>query len=85
MYRHSNVRSNDIEEFSEAQCNTIHEITKRNGTFYLLGDINIDLNINKRSMGSSLYLEHQTNCGSLLIITIPPRVTENSSTILTIL
>ena len=82
MYRHSNVRSNDIEEFSEALCNTIHKITKRNRTFYLLGDINIDLNINKRSMGSSLYLEHLTSCGSLPIITILTRVTENSSTII---
>ena len=82
MYRHPNVRSNDIEEFSETLCNTIHKITKRNGIFYLLGDINIDLNISKRSMGSSLYLEHLTNCGSLPIITIPTRVTENSSTII---
>ena len=29
MYRHPNVRSNDIEEFSEALCNTIQKITKR--------------------------------------------------------
>ena len=65
MYRHPNVRSNDVEEFSEALCNTIHKISKHNGTFYLLGDINIDLNINKRSMGRSLYLEHLTSCGSL--------------------
>ena len=82
MYRHPNVRSNDIEGFSETLCNTIHKITKRNGIFYLLGDINIDLNISKRSMGSSLYLEHLTNCGSLPNITIPTRVTENSSTII---
>ena len=81
MYRHPNVRSNDIEEFCEALCNTIHKITKRNGTFYLLENMNIDLNINKRSMGSSLYLEHLTSCGSLPIITIPTRVTEPSSTI----
>ena len=33
-------------------------------------------------MGSSLYLEHLTTCGSLPIITIPTRVTENSSIII---
>ena len=82
MYRHPNVRSNDIENFSKALCNTIHKTTKRNGTFYLLGDINIDLNINKTSMGSSLFLEHLTSCGSLPTITIPTSVTENSSTII---
>ena len=82
MYRHPNVRSNGIEEFSETLCNTIKKITKRNGTFYLLGDINIDLNINKRSVGISLYLDHLTSCGSLHIITLPTRVIENSSTII---
>ena len=81
MYRQTNVRSNGIEEFSEALCNTIHKITKPNGSFYFLGDKNIDPNINKRSMGSSLYLEHLIRCGSLPIITILTRVTKNSSTI----
>ena len=61
---------------------SIHKITKRNETFYRFGDINIYLNINKRPMGSSLYLEHLTSCGSLRIITIPTRATENSSTII---
>ena len=81
MYRHANARSSHDEEFFEALCNTINNITKRNGTFYLLGDINIDLNVDKRSMGRSLYLEHLTSCDSLSIITIPTRVTKNSSTI----
>ena len=67
---------------SEALCNTINETAKRNVNFYLLGDINIDLTLNKRSMGSSLYLEHLSNCGTLPITTIPIRVTENSSTII---
>ena len=81
-YRHPNDKSNHIEVFSEALCNTINKITKCNGNFYLLGDINIDRNISERSMGSSLYPEHLTTYSSLPIITIPTRVTENSSTII---
>ena len=46
-YRHPNDKSNHIEVFSEALCNTINKITKCNGNFYLLGDINIDRNISK--------------------------------------
>ena len=80
MSRHRNVRSSNIEEFSEALCNTIHEITKRNGTFYFLRDINSDQNISKRSIGRSLYLENLTSCSCLTIITIPSSVTKNSST-----
>ena len=71
--------------FPRPFCNTINKITKRNGTFYLLGDINIELNINKRLMGSSLYLEHLTSCGSPPAISIPTRANANSSSIMTLL
>ena len=82
VYRHPNNNSNYIKNFTGALVNTISKINKRKGTFYLLGDFNIDITINKRTSSSLLFLDHLISCYSLPIITIPTRVTKISSTII---
>ena len=82
IYRHPNYSNSTVKEFSEALCNSINKITNRKDTFYLLGDLNIDLTVNKRSLSSLDFLNSLISCGSLPIITIPTRVTETSATII---
>ena len=82
IYRHPNYSNSTVKEFSEALCNSINKITNRKDTFYLLGNLNIDLTVNKRSLSSLYFLNSLISCGSLPIITIPTRVTETSATII---
>ena len=49
IYRHPNYSNSTVKEFSEALCNFISKITNRKDTFYLLGNLNIDLTVNKRT------------------------------------
>ena len=56
IYRHLYNNSNYIENFTGALVNTISKINKRKGTFYLLGDFNIVITINKRTPSSLLFL-----------------------------
>ena len=82
IYRHPNYSNSTVKEFSEALCNSINKTTNRKDTFYLLGDLNIDLTVNKRSLSSLDFLNSLISCGSLPIITIPTWVTETSATII---
>ena len=82
IYRHPNYSNSTVNEFTEALFNSINKITNRKYTFYLLGDLNIDLTANKRSLSSLDFLNSLISCGSLPIITIPTRVTETSATII---
>ena len=72
IYRHSYNNSNYIENFTGALVNTISKINKRKGTFYLLGDFNIDITINKRTPSSLLFLNHLISCCSLLLLLFQP-------------
>ena len=49
IYRYPNPSSNSIKTFTEALSNTIHKIINRKCTFYVLGDMNIDISANKRT------------------------------------
>ena len=80
IYRHPNPSSNSIETFSEALSNSIHKINNRKCTFYVLGDMNIDISANKRTSAATMYIDHLTSCGSVPIITKPTRVTEKTLT-----
>ena len=80
IYRHSNPSSNSIETFSEALSNSLHKICNRKCTFYVLGNINIDISANKRTPAASIYIDHLTSCRSVPIITKPTRVTDKTST-----
>ena len=80
IYRHPNPSSNSIETFSEALSNTMHKIINCKCTFYVFGDMNIDISANKRKPAASVYIDHLTSCGSVPIITKPTRVTDKTST-----
>ena len=78
VYRHPKENVNQfVEDFSAC----LEKLTSVNSTFYILGDINI--NINKSSLESSpakKYTDAITSSGAVPIITLPTRVTDNSST-----
>ena len=80
VYRHPKENVNRfVEDFSEC----LEKLTSVNSTFYILGDINI--NINKSSLESSpakKYTDAITSSGAVPIITLPTRVTDNSSTVI---
>ena len=80
IYRHPSPSSNSIEAFSKALSNTIHKIIDRKCTFYVLGDMKIDISTNKRTPAASIYIDHLTTCGSVPIITKRTRVTDKTST-----
>ena len=52
----------------------------RKRTFCVLGDMNFDISANKRTLATSIYIDHLTSCGSVPIITKPTRVTDKIST-----
>ena len=58
----------------------MHKINNRKCTFYVLGDMNIDISANKMTPAATMYIDHLTSCGSVPIITKPTRVTDKTST-----
>ena len=80
IYRQHNPSSNGTETFSEALSNSIHKIINRKCTFYVLGDINIDISVNKRTPAASIYIDYLTGSGFVPIITKPTHVTDKTST-----
>ena len=80
VYRHPKENVNQfVEDFSEC----LEKLTSVNSTFYILGNINI--NINKSSLESSLakrYTDAITSSGAVPIITLPTHITDNLSTVI---
>ena len=69
-----------VEDFS--QC--LEKLTNDNFTLYILGDINI-ININKGAFELSQakkYTNAITSSGAVSVVTLPTRVTNNSSTVI---
>ena len=64
-YISASTHSNYIENFTGALVNTIGIINKRKGTFYVLGDLNIDITINVRTSSSILFPDDLISCCSL--------------------
>ena len=63
--------------------NAIDKITKCDNTFYLLGDFNINISPQKKTVGNSIYINHLISSASFSVITIPTtRVTVTSSSII---
>ena len=79
IYLHPNPSSNSIKTFSKALSNTIHKIINRKCTFYVLGDMKIDISANKTTPATSIYSDYLTSSGSVLIVTKPTRVTDKTS------
>ena len=65
IYQHPHTNSNYIENFTGALVNSISIIKKRKGTFYVLGDLNIDVTINVRTPSSILFPDDLISCCSL--------------------
>ena len=79
IYRHPQESVDLFVDFS--QC--LEKLTNDNSTFYILGDINI--NINKGAFESSQaknYTNATTSSGAISVVTLPTRVTNNSSTVI---
>jgi len=52
IYRHPNLSNNNMRNFIDSLANSIKKINDRKGKFYVLGDLNIDISLNKRTANS---------------------------------
>ena len=83
IYRHPIMTNNYLQKFTNALSDSIKIINDRKNTFYVLGDLNIDIATNnKTTLGTLNYIDQLTSCGSVPIITLPTRVTDTSSKII---
>jgi len=74
--------TNQLDIFSESLGNILAPLTASNSTFYLVGDINLDLlKINENSRISD-YVDLLFSFGLIQIVTKPTRCTHNSATII---
>ena len=80
IYRHP---QESVDLFVEHFSQCLEKLTNDNSTFYILGDINI--NINKGAFESSQakkYTNPITSSGAVSVVTLPTHVTNNSSTVI---
>ena len=80
IYRHPCTATADY--FIDDLCACLSDLINRKSTFYVLGDININISDVDRPPIANRYINMLFSCGALPLITKPTRVTESSATII---
>jgi len=76
------LSNNNMRNFIDSLANSVKKIVDCKGKFYVLGDLNIDISLNKRTANCLNCIDHLVSYVSVPIITISTHVTETSSTTL---
>lgn len=79
IYRHP---THNVRQFTEGICSILTLLNSQNKTYYLLGDMNVNVAPGQLPSSSSGYINDLISCGAYSIITVPTRVTTTSSTII---
>ena len=80
IYQHPTEDSNKfLDDFSDC----MEKLTDENKMFYIIGDINIDINrTNQNSPQADRYMHVITSNGTFFLITKPTRVTDKTATVI---
>jgi len=81
IYRHPKNRVN-VNTFDDKLCSTLSILASQQKHFNVLGDMNINIDYNRRTAVTSNYINELINCCAIPIITIPTRVTSETSSII---
>ena len=79
IYRHPSTNTNDFTEFLN---DIISQLNASKLYYFILGDINIDISASSNSKSANDYLNMLNSNSVALIINVPTRVTDSSSTTL---
>ena len=80
IYRHPSY--SDVDNFIEDLAACLADLNNHKQTFYLLGDININISADNRSSVANRYLNMLVSSASFPLITSPTRITETSTTVI---
>ena len=80
VYRHPDASK--VDNFIEELLTCITELCSSNETFFILGDININISPVNRSIAATRNISMLLSHGVLPLITLPTRVTDVSATII---
>ena len=80
VYRHPDASK--VDNFIEDLSTCITELCSSNETFFVLGDININISPVHRSTAANRYINMLLSHGVQPLITLPTRVTDVSATII---
>jgi len=62
--------------------NALSVLATQQKHFYVLGDMNINIDCKRRTSTASNYINEFISCGAIPVITIPTRVTSETSSII---
>ena len=79
IYRHPGYK---IDKFIDDYSQCLEQLTKINQLFYILGDLNININTSNISLQGFKFLNITESNGAIHLITKPTRVTAGSSSII---
>ena len=82
VYRHPVTYVEDIENFSNAMSDILHEFNHKKYSYMVVGDFNLDLMKVCSNNNNRKYANNLISCSCKCLIGAPTRVTESSKTLL---
>ena len=79
VYRHP---ENNKKQFTEGLSNILTSLNLQHKTYFVLGDININVSLDQQTTAEVNYINEVTSCGAYNIISFSTRETFTSSTII---
>ena len=79
IYRHPNSNS---DQFRQKLGDVMSDIADKSKTFYILGDMNIDISTDNRTTAAETYINELLGNGDIPVISYLTRVTSSTSTII---